>query len=424
MVSPFSDRAESSSAAQRHLLSCFQEDWAERLNAEQMFILIDGVLPFEACLYYQILPLFIEGSRLNLGMVSPDDTAAVDYVRRILSYMNYSLVSRPISSEALQTVLSAYLHQTGSQYQPLEKLAQSVRPTRGATRSRSAQSIDRHLQQTLVVDSPEELTLDGMVPQSTAPPPEIPFHPISEVPDEAETVSLATPAAIHASEAIATEEPDAPPIVPPSVLAPLPLLEVQTNYLSSPVELLATLPPATLLKELLARVLLGGIGRLYFERQPHYGRVLWSQNGVLQSVIDRLEPQQFQGVLNELKRMTHLSLIPVQQPKQVEIERLYQNTRLLLRFRVMPSVNGEEEATLQVLRGAALRFYQQQQLSRLERDAISIAKQLQLKVNEIRDRARVQPGSSGSKFDGLPALNQMLRHIEEQIEDLQISPDK
>jgi len=121
--------------------------------------------------------------------------------------------------------------------------------------------------------------------------------------------------------------------------------------------------------------------------------------------------------------MTHLSLIPVQQPKQVEIERLYQNTRLLLRFRVMPSVNGEE-ATLQVLRGAALRFYQQQQLSTLERDAISIAKQLQLKVNEIRDRARVQSGTSSGKFDGLPALNQMLRHMEEQIEHLQISPDE
>jgi len=116
MVSPFSDRANLSSAEHRHLLSYFQEDWAERLNAEQMFILIDGVLPFEACLYHQILPLFIEGSRLNLGMVSPDDTVAVDYVRRILSYMNYSLVSRPISSEALQTVLSAYLHQTGSQH--------------------------------------------------------------------------------------------------------------------------------------------------------------------------------------------------------------------------------------------------------------------------------------------------------------------
>lgn len=415
MVFPFSDRAEPNSS-QRNLLSYFPEDWAERLNAEQMFILIDGVLPFEACLYYQILPLFLEGSRLNLGMVSPDDTAALDYVRRIISYMNYSLVSRPLSSEALQVVLSAYLQQAGSRQPTPPK--PKVKPARGAARSRTSQAIDRQLQQTLVVDSPEELTLHGITPPGiSTPPPEIPFHPAPEVPPRIEALPNESP-----SESIESDEPAAPPTVPPSVIAPLPLLEVQAKYLSSPIERLATLPPATLLKELMARVLLGGIGRLYFERQAQYGRILWSQNGVLQSVIDRLEPEQFQGIINELKRMAHLSLIPVKQPKQIEVERMYQNTRLLLRFRVMPAVNGEEEATLQVLRGAALRFYQQQQLSSLERDAITIAKQLQLKVNEIRDRARVQPGTSRNKFDTLPALNQMLRHIEEQIENLQSEP--
>lgn len=422
MVSPFSDRAEPNSSSHPHLLSYFPQDWAERLNAEQMFILIDGVLPFEACLYHQILPLFLEGSRLNLGMVSPDDTAALDYVRRIISYMNYSLVSRPLSSEALQAVLSAYLQQGGSR-QRIPKV-KPIKPARGAARSRTSSSIDRQLQQTLVVDSPEELTLHSIAPQGIAtPPPEIPFHPVPEV----RRVEAASASQTFGSEppfptAIESDEPHAPPTVPPSVIAPLPLLEVQSNYLSSPIERLATLPPATLLKELMARVLLGGIGRLYFERQPQYGRILWSQNGVLQSVIDRLDPNQFQGVINELKRMAHLSLIAVKQPKQIEVERMYQNTRLLLRFRIMPSVNGEEEATLQVLRGAALRFYQQQQLSSLERDAITIAKQLQLKVNEIRDRARLQPGASRSKFDTLPALNQMLRHIEEQIENLQSEP--
>ncbi|NJL21168.1 MAG: hypothetical protein HC895_10680 [Leptolyngbyaceae cyanobacterium SM1_3_5] len=385
------------------------------MNAEQMFILIDGVLPFEACLYHQILPLFLEGSRLNLGMVSPDDTVALEYARRIVSYMNYSLVSRPLSSEALQAILSAYLQQGGSR-QSLPKI-KTAKPPRGAARKRSSQSIDRQLQQTLVVDSPEELTLHSITPQGIAtPPPDIPFQPAPEVRREA----LIEPSLLP--DASESDEPTAPPTIPPSVISPLPLLEVEANHLSSPIEQLATLPPATLLKELMARVLLGGIGRLYFERQPQYGRILWSQNGVLQSVLDRLEPDQFQGIINELKRMCHLSLIAVKHPKQVEIERMHQNTRLLLRFRFMPSVNGEEEATLQVLRGAALRFYQQQQLSSLERDAITIAKQLQLKVNEIRDRARLQPGASGNKFDSLPALNQMLRHIEEQLENLQSEP--
>jgi hypothetical protein len=446
MVSPLSDRLEldASNSLYKSVLSHFQGDWTERLNVEQMFILIDGVLPFEACLYYQILPLFIQGSRLNLGMVSPEDPAALEYVRRIISYMNYSLVSRPLESDALQAVLSAYLNHAGNQKYTPQKPEQPVsRPNRGSARAKANQQIDRNSQKTLVVDSPESLDLEGRQDidsqETPIPPPQIPFTPallssesssqsssqvglapytdpdprIDAIESKEETLT----SIIAPSSQVALTLP--PPPVPPLVLKDLPTLDVQANYISSPVELLATLPATELLKELLGRVLLGGIGRLYFERQPQYGRILWSQNGVLQSVLDKLEATRFQAVIDELKRMTHLSMIRVKKPKQVEIERLYQNTRLLLRFRVMPSVNGEEEATLQVLRGAALRFYQQQQLASLERDAISIAKQLQLKVNEIRDRAHSHPSLAGTKLDALPALNQMLRYIEEQIEDLQ-----
>lgn len=433
-VSPLSDRLDPTSPNSLHqaILSRFQGDWVGRLNVEQMFILIDGVLPFEACLYYQILPLFLEGSRLNLGMVSPEDTSASDYVRRIISYMNYSLVPRSMSSEALQAVLSAYLHHAGSQSSPLQPSRLPTRPNRGSARVKSEEQVDRNLQKTLVVDSPENLNLEGtsQPKQGTpVPPPQIPFAPpvpeppSSELDDslvealELEIAPMEADVAPAAEQQMAEMPP--PPDLPPSLLTSLPTLEVQANYLSSPVEVLATLPAAELLKELLGRVLLGGIGRLYFERQPQYGRVLWSQNGVLQSVLEKVDPAQFQGVINELKRMTQLSLIRVEKPKQVEIERLYQDTRLLLRFRVMRSASGEEEATLQVLRGAALKFYQQQQFASLERDAITIAKQLQLKVNEIRDRARNQPGLTGSKLDALPALNQMLRYIEEQIDNLQ-----
>jgi Type II secretion system (T2SS), protein E, N-terminal domain len=494
MVFPLNDLNEPQPSQPVHyqILSRFQGDWVERLNVEEMFIFIDGILPFEACLYYQVLPLFIEGSRLNLGMVSPEDSSALDYVRRIISYMNYSLMPRPISSEALQAVLSAYLHQAGTQQDTLQNLSRN-RPNRGSARARAEQKLDRNTQQTLIVDSPEDLNSEGgrdEIQPIPVPPPHIPFVPTLPVSESAPALTdsvlvddavrdlsaipdlpavpdlpivpelpLESELSLEADLPIVPEfslvsdlflEPDLlvetefsevlpdivdsvevstplieppdtntpPPSVPPAFIAALPSLEIQAKHLSSPVEVLATLSPKELLKELLARVLLGGIGRLYLERQVQYGRVLWSQNGVLQSVLDKLEPDTFQGLINELKLMTSMPLLRVQTPRQVEIERLYQNTRLLLRFRVMPSVNGEEEATLQVLRGAALKFYQQQQLASLERDAISIAKQLQLKVNEIRDRARIEPGLSKNKLDALPALNQMLRYIEEQLEDL------
>jgi type II secretory ATPase GspE/PulE/Tfp pilus assembly ATPase PilB-like protein len=190
-------------------------------------------------------------------------------------------------------------------------------------------------------------------------------------------------------------------------------LDVQAIHLSRPIEFISTLPPKHLLQELLGRVLMSGIGRLYFERQAERGRILWSQDGVLQSVLEGLTLPVFQGLIIELKRLVNLPLLPVMQPKQVEIERRYQQEALLLRLRVMPSNHGEE-ATLQVLRGVALKFYQRQQLEKLSQDALNLAQQLQQKLNEIRDRSGRYP----MPLETLPALNQLLRGLDEQLESL------
>jgi type II secretory ATPase GspE/PulE/Tfp pilus assembly ATPase PilB-like protein len=162
-------------------------------------------------------------------------------------------------------------------------------------------------------------------------------------------------------------------------------------------------------------VLLGGIGRLYFECHPQHGRVVWSQNGILQSVLDRLTLPVFQGVIHELKGMAAISPTPIEQPQQAEIEYLYDRNRVLLRFRFMVGAHGEE-ATVQVLRGAALKFHQQQQLNKLEKDAVSIAQQLQNKLNEIRARAYSDPALIEPKFEGLSQLSGLLHNIEQQLD--------
>ncbi len=174
------------------------------------------------------------------------------------------------------------------------------------------------------------------------------------------------------------------------------------------------LSPHELLQELLGRVLMGGIGRLYFERQEaNLGRILWSRDGILQSVVTGLDDRQFQGVINELKLLVELPLIPVDKPRQVEMERLYQNTHLLLRLRINPAPLGEE-ANLQVLRGAALKFYQKQQLSKLSLDALRLTQQLQNKLNELNTRMAITPLSS----ENLVLLNQLLRTMVEESDAL------
>jgi len=334
------------------------------MNTEKVFQLIDRVLPFEACLYHQILPLSIEEGKLQLGMVMLEDVAALDYARRMMGYQNYSLVPQSLSSETHHTTLTAYLNY--SQNRPT--------PPKPAAPPKEA---DFYTKETLVLDRSNELE-----PKSR----------------RIET-GISQESICDAQNA-------------------LPVLAASTRYAEEPIALLVQLPPARLLKELLGRVLGKGIGRLFFERQEKHGRILWSQNGVLQSVIETVPLAKFQALLNELKQLTHLPSVPVAQVQQVEIERSYQRDRVLLRLRITPTEVGEQ-ATVQVLRGAALKFYQRQQLTSLSRDALSIAKKLQQKMGELHSHVHTAtPSMDQLQPDMVPALNQVLEIVEQQLNEL------
>jgi type II secretory ATPase GspE/PulE/Tfp pilus assembly ATPase PilB-like protein len=178
--------------------------------------------------------------------------------------------------------------------------------------------------------------------------------------------------------------------MPVSEIVLPPTLELHPRYLASPIADLVKLPATDLVAELLARVLAGGIGRLFFEQQQSQGRILWSQNGVLQATLEGLLPDQMHTIVDELKTLSNLPLTPLTTPRQIEIERIYQNARLLLRFRFMPGNYGEE-ATLQVLRGAALKFHHQQQSTGTGHELLGFAEHLQRKVDELLDHAQSDP---------------------------------
>ena len=355
------------------------------MDTEQMFRLIDSILPFEACLYYQFLPLALEGRHLKLGMVVPNDSSALDYVRHILAYLNCSLKIKPINAQTHQTMLSAYLNHSRTTDAPHKPKA------------KNQEKSDRSERPTLILDDSKIANYDLSEPPP--PPPAISenLHPIVPTPALEEVANTAVAPTPKVSAAAQTLLP----------------LEVQALHLSRSMEFIGTLAPKQMLQELLGRVLVGGIGRLYFERQADLGRILCSQDGVLQSVLEGLSLPIFQGLIMELKRIVSLPLMPVIHPKQVEIERRYQQEALLLRLRVMPGTHGEE-ATLQVLRGVALKFYQRQQLEKLSQDALTLAQQLQRKLNEIRDRSGRYP----MPLEVLPALNQLLEGLDEQLESL------
>lgn len=352
------------------------------MDSQQIFQLIDSILPFEVCLYYQVLPLSLQGSRLNLGMVDLKDLSALDYVRRILGYVNCSLVPKSLESQVHSELLSAYLKYSHSRHSQT-----AIAPEEHPSSSREEKK-----------DSPANQQNESSLI----------YNPAGNLVRNEQHIAAAR--RLHRPQEIKT------PATATS-LDELTVLEVKAVHLEKDLEAIANLPPNQLLQELLARVLQGGIGRLYFERQLKQGRILWSQNGVVQSVLSNLSEPLFQSTLNEFKRLVHLSLLPVKEPKQVEVLRSYQDADLLLRLRIMPGVNGEE-ATLQVLRGAALTFYQQQQIVGLSRDALRLAHQLEYKINQLERNARSNPSLMPRELDSLPMLNQLMLKVQRQLKFL------
>ncbi|NEP78035.1 MAG: hypothetical protein F6K17_34515 [Okeania sp. SIO3C4] len=352
------------------------------MDNPQIFALIDNILPFEACLHYQILPLSVEGSRVRLGVVDIKDSSAINYARRLLSYLNCSLAMEEISSETQRSILSSYLNYIGHQKAVISSSSQPKLAKSNQKQIDNHQSTKKGKNQQFY----EQKKVEGQ-------------DYLIEKSQDSQQQKLKTKIQYqhqHQSQ---------------NYLCDVLELFLPNSEQSISLEAMATLKPQELLRELMVRVLESGIGRLYFEQQESQGKILWSQDGVLQSVVENLEREKIEGVIKELKILTKMSSIPIKKPRQVEIERIYQKNHLLLRLRVMPGAYGEE-ATLQVLRGAALRFYQQQKLSLLSQDSLKLGKQLQIKINQIYSSQHLAP----FQLDSLLTLQKLLDHVEHQVE--------
>jgi type II secretory ATPase GspE/PulE/Tfp pilus assembly ATPase PilB-like protein len=398
----------------QQVLSTTQTLWESGLDPEQIFRLIESILSFEACLYHQVLPFGLEDNKLLLGMVNSQDGVALDYATRIVSYINCTIVTTIIAPETHRSILSAYLNYKNTS----QSAAANITPKKSATSIDSEANPRSPSISQSEISEPISEKISVRIQDTEHSVLKANSSAIENQDNESKNTissnSVTTPVVNANTDGVACQEP-----LPSSKLPVLPV-PVPNSY--TPIEELTTLPPKKLLEELLGRVLAGGIGRLYLERQPYQGRILWSENGVLQSVLDKLPLSVFQGVLNELKRFTNLPVVTYSEAKHIEKECLYQQDRLLLRLRVIPGVYGEE-ATLQVLRGAALKFYQQQQLARLSRDALGISQQLSYKLHELQQRLILNPseGNAG-QVEAFTTLNKLLNNLDQQIKVLTTDP--
>ncbi|MEO1377643.1 MAG: pilus assembly protein PilB [Cyanobacteria bacterium J06635_10] len=398
MLSSRGKPIDTSTAIENHG-DCSSQNPKQKLESEQIFQLIESILCFEACLHHQVIPLKLENKKLLLGIVNPKDKLALDYVNSILSYLECTVETQLVTADSHRIILSEYLNYKNtleaSKLPAQEAEVDSINT--GVNSVLFTQDLEEESHpgdDTLILfDSDSGGNLESISPTIQ---PKIPSvnTPLNEEDCDRDTE-------VEIFEVLSGEN--------------LPLLKLPLRESCNSNEQLSTLTPKKLLKELLARVLGGGIGRLYLERQPYQGKILWSLNGIVQSVIEELPLSAFQGVLNELKRLNSLPATTLTQAKQVETECLYQQQRLLLRLRVMPGTHGEE-ATLQVLRGAALKFYQQQQLSRLSDDVLGASQQLSYKVQELQQKLALNIRDlTPRQLEALNSLNELMENLDDRL---------
>ena len=148
-------------------------------------------------------------------------------------------------------------------------------------------------------------------------------------------------------------------------------------------EAFSILSPRQLWQELLTTILNGGIGRLYLERDRDRGRILWSQEGVVQSSFDNVSLPILQALINEVKTLARVPREQLKKPKKIAIEKHHQQERLLLRIEMFPGQWGDE-ITIQVLRGKALKFYEQRQMKKMTEQALNLAQKLEKTLTKMR----------------------------------------
>ena len=95
-------------------------------------VLIAQYLPVEICIYYQVVPLALDTDSLILGMVDPQDLAALDYVSKMLAYSQISVEPIPITFEQQQDLIAYYFSHPPSpaEVEQLRLQAQASRVTR------------------------------------------------------------------------------------------------------------------------------------------------------------------------------------------------------------------------------------------------------------------------------------------------------
>ena len=412
------------------------------IDYEQIINLIQSILSLEHCLQYQIIPLSLDRGCLSLGMVNPEDETALDFIRPIVNDLGYSLHIQHIDSYAHQLVLAAYLKHNHTVEQAQADVSPQVAPE---TVDNSSMKVANELFETDRTSKQNDLDSKATIVVDLS---ENPFNiPKTSVEDSKSTIYASLQEETSSSDAssqlfadvttnqtstftqnhtqnqgsdvraIANDESSKSKSDRHREQAKNldldPFLDFDISTLSKNYcltdESLETLTPQQLWQELFTNILNGSIAQLSLERNSDRGRILWSQDEIVQSSVDDVSLSIFQALINEIKTLAKIPLEPLQKTKKVAINRQYQQERLQLRIDLCPNQWGEE-ITIQVLRGKALKLYEQKQIAKIKEQALLLAQKLAKTLTTM-----------GNSFDSsdigdLGELRKVKQEIDRQLE--------
>ncbi len=371
-------------------------------NKEQIFELIDSIISLESCLHYQFLPLELKNNVLTLGMINSKDRNGYNFIYPIVTSLNYILKIVEISSETHQLILAEYLKRDLSDL-PSENPQSNPLNNSSGSKLNSSQTIvevpidsphnnnqtrNLHDRATLIINPQEESKFnnDSHKNKIASSSPEI----FSSEPQITNFNSLEVS---HYSDSSTSN-----------------LLEVQAEYINKSTDILSSLEPKKLWQELLARILDGGIGRLYLERHLYHGKIIWSKDGVLQSSLEEVKIEVFDRLIQEIKILGKQPLNPIDKTRKIAIEKVYNQERILLRIEFFLNQYGEE-ITIQILRDKALKFYERRQVKRTMEQALSLSHKLEKNLKKVMFCGN----STDVDINNIKSLKSKLKTIEKQI---------
>ncbi|NJL98957.1 MAG: general secretion pathway protein [Synechococcaceae cyanobacterium SM2_3_2] len=391
-------------------------------------VLIAQFLPVEICVYYQVVPIAKEGNQLTLGMVDPEDSAALDYVGKMLAYSRLKIQPHRLTPQEQQSLIAYYFshppaaaeveafRETARQTVQAQPVATSPPPASGSPPPQPAQ------QQTTQQQATQQQATQQQTTQQTVSPPKA----------EPQNVLLPPPAPLQQTVQ-AQWDPSQAQSPSRQTITPSRLTTIPTRVTTNPARIPDEGSEETvqqLLNSMLRRALDENAEQILIDvYQNNTCRVRYRQQGILRDLFRQLSDTIRARLLANLKRMLGLDPELVGESQSAEVERTFRKEPLILQLKVTPQFE-REGAVLSIFRGESLRRYQQTQHDQrvLEvMDSIQVAQEslqnLHALLQVTIDKAKQHPGIPTDEWfalqDHLAALRAQGQVIEMAQQDWQ-----